>query len=84
MTDFNVSNKNLEMLGIVLNGDSNFLKKACVVLVYRPPSGNSSDAAVLIEEIVGKYCESMIGEILIMGDLNWDFINRETVTIIYL
>lgn len=52
--ELSVSTKNLEMIGIIISGNSNFQKKVLIVLVYRPPSSDSSEATALIVEKIWK------------------------------
>lgn len=60
-----------------MNGDAKFQSKLVVVLVYRPPSGSSSNAVTLIEEKINAYCENNVAELIVIGDLNWDYQNRK-------
>lgn len=84
--DFEIPNDNwndpdIEIQSTLLlgNNENKNCKKICVVVVYRPPSGNSGRACdnlknyILSIPDIGKY------EIITLGDFNWDFGNKHDI-----
>lgn len=71
-----ISCKDLEMQTICLSGESNHQKPIIIVLVYRPPSRTHTTAVNMICDIVSDFEGIDKKELIILGDLNWDYLNK--------
>lgn len=76
-----ISNKDIEIQSLYLRGrkSSHHQKRIVVLLTYRPPNGNGINACNTIKEYIGTIEEIEKKEIVLMGDLNWDISDKESV-----
>lgn len=75
------SNTIVEIQSITLTGqrESQQLKPIEVVLIYRPPKSNDRKALEEIFDFMGKIKDMDKKELIIMGDLNWDLLDKKGV-----
>lgn len=76
-----VNNRDIEMQSVTIMGRNDFQrhKHIVVILIYRPPNGNSNRACELLREYIKGIAEYEKKEIVIMGDLNWDMNDIEGI-----
>lgn len=75
------SNTHVEIQGITLTGerDSQQLKPIEVVLIYRPPKGNENIALQTIHDFMNNINELDKKELIVMGDLNWNLLDKKSI-----
>lgn len=73
------SNNHIEIQSTTLTGEreGQQLRPIEVVLIYRPPKGNDRRALELIHEFIGKIVDIEKKDLIIMGDLNWNLLNKK-------
>lgn len=74
----NLSQPEVEIQSIMLLGNGNetqTFKPIIIVLIYRPPQGIYKKAKELIENYVNSIPDLNRSELVIMGDLNWDYLD---------
>lgn len=72
--------KEVEIQSVTLTGErvvGQNMKQIEVILIYRPPRGNDREALRLIFEFISKIHDVEKKDLLIMGDLNWDYLNTQ-------
>lgn len=76
----NLSQSDVEIQSITLLGNDNStqsFKPIVVILIYRPPHGNSHRALDQIKAYISSVPEISKKELVILGDLNWDYIDNK-------
>lgn len=71
------SNMDIEIQAVQINGDKSEHnhKPIVVILAYRPPSGNNRYACDAIKDYLQSIDNLDKKEVILMGDLNWDYLN---------
>lgn len=66
---------NVEIQSIILDGTGDTIrhKPIVVILIYRPPSSNNALALEEIKNFIDEFDNLHKKELVVMGDLNWDY-----------
>lgn len=73
----NLSLPDVEIQSLMLTGNGNTsqsFRPMVIVLIYRPPQGNHTKALELIKQYINSISELSRKELVILGDLNWDYL----------
>lgn len=75
-----LNNKDIEIQVIRITGNTvnTRCKNILIFNIYRPPSGNSTRGREQIISICGSLSDIWSSEIIIVGDLNWNYAKRES------
>ena len=73
MADTNTSNKDAELLWVVIRPP--FVKPITICAAYRPPTGSENEFTDILSEAVELACGRIRGEIFVLGDFNLNFLN---------
>lgn len=77
-----ISQKLVEIQNITLTGErgsGHKVKPIEVVLIYCPPRGRDVEAFELIVEFISNITQLENKDLLIMGDLNWDYLDKSNL-----
>lgn len=76
-----INDKNIEiqMVNILGKEGGQEYKTISIVLVYRPPNGNNQKAYNIAKEFINGIPHHDNNEIIIMGDLNWDITDKNSI-----
>lgn len=78
----NISVPEIEIQSLMLMGNGNrsqSFKPIISILVYRPPQGNHQRALELIKDYVNSIPNISNKELIILGDLNWDYLDTSNI-----
>lgn len=79
MNSYSDINVEIQNVRLTEEREKQILKPIEVVLIYRPPGGNSRLAREQIKSFIGSISELERKELIIMGDLNWDLLDRNGI-----
>ena len=82
MADTNTSNKDAELLWVVIRPP--FVKPITICAAYRPPTGSENEFTDILSEAVELACGRIRGEIFVLGDFNLNFLNTRDNHVKYL
>lgn len=77
-----MSLKEVEIQSVTLTGErltGQSMKQIEVIIICRPPKGKDNEALRIILEFIGTVGNAEKKDLLIMGDLNWDYLEKRGI-----
>lgn len=74
----NLSQAEVEIQSVILSGNGNMaqsFRPIVIILIYRPPQGNHNKALDMIKHYVHSIPDISKKEVVILGDLNWNYLD---------